>query len=444
MPTSPYENIGRLLYKYFAHFERNRVQEIGWDEPFKVVVDDRGVYWQGHYYLPGKLGGKGVFFSAVSFDGKGWNYGPPGRIVLHTYQGDPRDPKARYRSGSVLVPLATLEKDTEEDVRKAVAEAIKKIKPVKAPPARPEWLSPEAREKALGIDEAYSREVDRFSDPYRRASDLRSKVAKLAHENATLRPILVPLLRGQKMAMEHPSEDARKKYLQEHKNADPKNHTVKSKGDDKSKGKEDWVGTPLQKMMPKREDGQALLHLKDELRASHGREGESLFKDFQAMLEKVPPQKRTWKSVKDTFEKALVDLQSVYTREELKPYRESLKWVDKLRTKVPRGKPETKTEKPKAEKSKTEKPKWTRPKLLKDTGSAVAEKYDLKDADAEALAKFKKSKPKKGKVKLTDAELMKKFLANAKPETKERMKGMSPAEFVKILGAIMDEEGAEG
>ena len=32
------------------------------------------------------------------------------------------------------------------------------------------------------------------------------------------------------MAMEHPSEDAKKKYLKDHPNADPSNHTVKKQG----------------------------------------------------------------------------------------------------------------------------------------------------------------------------------------------------------------------
>ena len=62
---------------------------------------------------------------------------------------------------------------------------------------------------------------------------LRSKLIRLASEKPELRPQILPLLR---LAMEHPSEEARKQYLQEHSGADPKNHTV-SKGKDKGKDK---------------------------------------------------------------------------------------------------------------------------------------------------------------------------------------------------------------
>lgn len=46
---------------------------------------------------------------------------------------------------------------------------------------------------------------------------------------------------GYKIAMEHPTDEARKKYLKKHPNADPKNHTVKGEGEktkgEKTKGK---------------------------------------------------------------------------------------------------------------------------------------------------------------------------------------------------------------
>jgi hypothetical protein len=67
-------------------------------------------------------------------------------------------------------------------------------------------------------------------------SNLRSKVIRLAHQNPELRPHLLPLL--MKTAMEFPTEDARKKYLDEHPDADASKHTVavsKSEG----KGKEE-------------------------------------------------------------------------------------------------------------------------------------------------------------------------------------------------------------
>jgi DNA-binding ferritin-like protein len=73
----------------------------------------------------------------------------------------------------------------------------------------------------------------------------------------------------------------------------------------------------------------------------------------------------------------------------------------------------------------------------------VMTKHDLKDEDADELEKFKKRKPSKG-TPLTDQQLMQKFLREASPETKERMKGMSVGDFKKMYAAIMDEEGGEG
>jgi len=85
------------------------------------------------------------------------------------------------------------------------------------------------------------------------------------------------------------------------------------------------------------------------------------------------------------------------------------------------------------------------PKTYPPPVTEVMNKYELTDDDAEEVREFKGRKPRKPKEKLTDAQLMARFLAEAKPETRERMKGMSPADFMKILGAIMEEdEGDEG
>lgn len=84
------------------------------------------------------------------------------------------------------------------------------------------------------------------------------------------------------------------------------------------------------------------------------------------------------------------------------------------------------------------KPAKKRVKAVKD----VMQKHDLKDDDADELESFKKRKPDTGK-KLTDQQLMQKFLREASPETKERMKGMSVADFKAMYAAIMDEEGGE-
>jgi len=73
----------------------------------------------------------------------------------------------------------------------------------------------------------------------------------------------------------------------------------------------------------------------------------------------------------------------------------------------------------------------------------ILTKNDLVDDDADEVKSFKKKKPTKGQT-VSDAELMRRFLSKAKPETKERMKGMSPADFMKILGAITDDEEGDG
>jgi hypothetical protein len=71
----------------------------------------------------------------------------------------------------------------------------------------------------------------------------------------------------------------------------------------------------------------------------------------------------------------------------------------------------------------------------------IANQYDLEGEDADELYNFKHGKPWHGQ-KLTPQQLMQKFLAKAKPETRERMKGMQVADFMAMYNAIMadDEE----
>ena len=78
----------------------------------------------------------------------------------------------------------------------------------------------------------------------------------------------------------------------------------------------------------------------------------------------------------------------------------------------------------------------------------IANKYDLEGEDADELYGFKIDKPFYGK-KLTDQELFQKFLAHAKPETRERMQGMSLDDFMVMYKSILlddddeDEETSE-
>jgi len=69
----------------------------------------------------------------------------------------------------------------------------------------------------------------------------------------------------------------------------------------------------------------------------------------------------------------------------------------------------------------------------------VMDKHGLADADADEVKAFKADKPSSGS-KLSPQQLMQRFLQKAKPETRERMEGVTPGDFMKMLGAIMDED----
>ena len=78
---------------------------------------------------------------------------------------------------------------------------------------------------------------------------------------------------------------------------------------------------------------------------------------------------------------------------------------------------------------------WKGPK-----GPQMVQKKNLKDEDVDAV--LDQVVNKKGQT-MSPAELMRKFLAEAKPETRERMKGMTPAEFMDIVNFMVDDEEAE-
>ena len=81
-------------------------------------------------------------------------------------------------------------------------------------------------------------------------------------------------------------------------------------------------------------------------------------------------------------------------------------------------------------------------KTYKPAVTKVMDKHNLTDDDAAQVKAFKKNKPNGG-APVSDAVLMQRFMAKAKPETKERMKGMSPKEFMAMLAAISDDEGGK-
>lgn len=74
---------------------------------------------------------------------------------------------------------------------------------------------------------------------------------------------------------------------------------------------------------------------------------------------------------------------------------------------------------------------------------SVMGKHSLTDADAEQVLEFRKERPRKGQP-ASPSELLRRFMQKAKPETKERMKGVSPQEFMKMLGVIFDDEEGVG
>ena len=73
--------------------------------------------------------------------------------------------------------------------------------------------------------------------------------------------------------------------------------------------------------------------------------------------------------------------------------------------------------------------------LLDDLG------HSLRVSDVEEVEAWVKDKPAFGK-KITDAEKLRRFLEKASPETRDRMKGVTPAEFGKMIGAIMEDDEA--
>jgi hypothetical protein len=77
----------------------------------------------------------------------------------------------------------------------------------------------------------------------------------------------------------------------------------------------------------------------------------------------------------------------------------------------------------------------------------IANQYDLESEDADTLYDWRADKPPRGRA-LSDQEKMNRFMAKAKPETRERMQGMNLADFMVMYKAILkevleDEEDAQ-
>ena len=156
-----------------------------------------------------------------------------------------------------------------------------------------------------------------------------------------------------------------------------------------------------------------------------------------------------WDSAKSAIEEAFdnaIDSANDNDDESLADEYESQKekWLKNLGSRPGKGpeaegKPAKKPGQPPAEgKKKPSFKKNYRPKM-----ESVMKKHELTDDDAAQVIQFSIDRPKKGKPQSPE-ELMRRFMQNAKPETKERMKGMTPAEFMVMLRAVLDEEEGGG
>ena len=114
-------------------------------------------------------------------------------------------------------------------------------------------------------------------------------------------------------------------------------------------------------------------------------------------------------------------------------YRELQKAVQEHVSEGSKGKAKSKSEKPKASFKKNYRPKM----------ESVMTKHELTDDDAKQVIEFSVDRPKKGKPQSPE-ELKRRFMQNAKPETKERMKNMTPADFMVMLRAVLDQEEGGG
>lgn len=258
-------------------------------------------------------------------------------------------------------------------------------------------------------------------------SNLRQQIIRLASERPETRKYLVPLL--QKYAMEFPSEEARKKYLKEHPKADPRKHTVKKPSKPSNKGKEVDFQTFERKNEPQEKD----------------------FKRIRDLIRKAPSHEKAVQLAQN-MAKSITDAGKAYRRgraaeednyhslAEIFFNRAEALWAEKHapKTETAPKKPAPKKEAPKQKSKPTPKFKKNYPKPVKTVMTA----HGLTDDDADQIKEFKKKKPNVGGP-VTPAVLLQRFLAKAKPETRKRMKNVTPAEFMKMLAAIMNEEGVE-
>jgi hypothetical protein len=259
------------------------------------------------------------------------------------------------------------------------------------------------------------------------------KVAKLAKAEPGLRPFLMPLLRE---AAEKPTY---KDYVEK-----------KKKKNEKPMDEDAWKAKVLgegKKEVPKAElspKGKAKVEaLKNKKIKTHKLK-------VRVLMDYIEDEEDTMKRITDRL--------GAYKTERLKAKKVKLVGDVKVRERAdgllqaywtqqdPSGKEEEVTDTVPRRDARTEtyaeakknKKEWEEQLKGAKKKLEAAQSEDYSGVEKE-LAAFGASKPRRGE-KLSDAELMKRFLAKAAPETKERMKGVTPAEFKEIMAAIMDEE----
>ena len=226
-------------------------------------------------------------------------------------------------------------------------------------------------------------------------------------------------------AMEHATPEAMKKYLKEHPGADKSNHKVKKQDGEKGGGGDAHLKTT-------ESDREALQGHMEALPGSAMRD--AMKPIYHAVMNGNPVQRADAEKVLTAISEHKAEIEEngygSNSEKAAAPKIEKLKkHLEKLTGKIRSS----------AKPSGGSKPAKKRAAPVKK----VMEEHNLKDEDADELEDFKKRKPSTGKP-LTDQQLMQKFLREASPETKERMKGMNVGDFKKMYAAIMDEVEGEG
>ena len=277
-------------------------------------------------------------------------------------------------------------------------------------------------------------------------NDLRTAILRLAHEVPETRTHLVPILR--KTAAEPKYEDYVKDKRKKHE--EPlKKEEWESKVLGKGKGKDDLdtghFSENSEKLLKQTDPKKfyKLLNPKQRkhydqtredveyLKKSPGESGDIMRKhdsDERAM-------KSTMKMIKDDIERRdnIQSLRRTQDKSKAKPDADSYadRLVDKIKSE---GKPKKKEDPFSRDSLRKMKERIEKSKPVK----AIVDKHDMKDSDLGEVEGFQKNAPK---AKKDPAQMLADFMAKAKPETKKRMKDITPEEFMKIFGAIMSAKG---